>query len=66
GHRPAYGEGGSMRQFDHNPYGAQDEQQERKYTDEQIAEHNWLQYQKEVLGREGLSGSYIELKGDFT
>jgi hypothetical protein len=39
--------------------------QKPKYTKEQIAEHEWLEYQKEVLGREGLSNSYKELRGDF-
>ncbi|MEQ1969818.1 hypothetical protein ABLA30_23305, partial [Xenorhabdus nematophila] len=30
GHRPAYAQGGRMRHFDYSPYGAQDEQCERR------------------------------------
>ncbi|MDC9599008.1 hypothetical protein [Xenorhabdus anantnagensis] len=55
-----------MRHFDCNPCGAQDEQQERKYTDEQIAEHRELEHQREVLGRHGLPVSAQDFAGDFT
>ncbi|MDE9537863.1 hypothetical protein [Xenorhabdus bovienii] len=52
--------------YDHRPYGAQDEQHKRKYTDEQIAEHRELEHQKEVLGRPGLPVSTQDFAGDFT
>ncbi|MBD1229473.1 hypothetical protein [Xenorhabdus griffiniae] len=52
--------------FNYNPCGAQDEQKKRKYTDEQIAEHRELAYQREVLGREGLPVSDMDFAGDFT
>ncbi|MDC9591549.1 hypothetical protein PSI23_20260 [Xenorhabdus sp. XENO-10] len=55
-----------MRHFGYNPCGAQDEQQERKYTAEQIAEHRELIYKREVLGMEGLPASAQDFAGDFT
>ncbi|WP_167400578.1 MULTISPECIES: hypothetical protein [Xenorhabdus] len=55
-----------MRHFDQKPHAAQEEQKKRKYTDEQIAEHRELIYQSEVLGREGLSVSDMDFRGDFT
>ncbi|BET96490.1 hypothetical protein [Xenorhabdus taiwanensis] len=55
-----------MRHFDYNPYSAQNEQQKRKYTDEQIAEHRELEYKREVLGMEGLPASAQDFAGDFT
>ncbi|PHM53286.1 hypothetical protein [Xenorhabdus hominickii] len=50
---------------DYIPYDAQDEQQ-RKYTAEQIAEHRELEHKREVLGMEGLSVSAQDFAGDFT
>lgn len=36
------------------------------YTDEQIAQHRELAYQREILGREGLPVSDMDFAGDFT
>ncbi|MBD2815958.1 hypothetical protein ID850_14560 [Xenorhabdus sp. Flor] len=56
-----------MRHFGDNNYASQDKKpQQPKYTKEQIAKHKWLQYQREVLGREGLPASDIDFRGDFT
>ncbi|SFU93821.1 hypothetical protein [Xenorhabdus koppenhoeferi] len=49
-----------MRHFGYNPYGAQDEAEERR------REENELAYKREVLGWEGLPISAIEFRGDFT
>ncbi|WP_340608047.1 hypothetical protein [Xenorhabdus bharatensis] len=55
-----------MRNFGYNTHtNPNNKSQQRQYTEEQIAEHNWLQYQKEVLGRKGLPVSDMEFRGDF-
>ncbi|MGJ0580583.1 hypothetical protein ACR71G_21675 [Xenorhabdus bovienii] len=52
--------------YERDPCSAQNEQHKRKYTDEQIAEHEELAYKREVLGMEGLSVSAQDFAGDFT
>ncbi|PHM67535.1 hypothetical protein Xsto_00418 [Xenorhabdus stockiae] len=55
-----------MRNFDYNIHtNPNNKSQQRQYTEEQIAEHNWRQYEREVLGREGVLPSDMEFRGDF-
>ncbi|PHM68851.1 hypothetical protein [Xenorhabdus kozodoii] len=55
-----------MRNFDYNTHtNPNKKSQQQKYTEEQIAEHSWQQYQREVLGREGVPSSDMEFRGGF-